>query len=549
MRCILLILTLFICLNLSAQKASKLIQTAKGEIMRENFVKAANILEPIAAQKPLDKEALKLAGFCFLNIAGEEVKALRYLEKASLLYPLGNKPSISALETHFYFAQALHQNYHFEQAMAIYENLLTLAKPKPLIVAIQREIGYVNNAVEMVKNPLEFKIFSLGTNVNSQYEEHSPLIAADETVLYFTSNRPAKGMKKEDGDYFENIYVSHWHNDNWSEAELLKLRGNYFGNRATVSLSADGNTMIIFQNDGFSGSLFETRNTFRGWTEPKPLPINSTSFNETHACYSPDETELWFTSDRPGGYGGKDIYISYKLPDNSWGPPINAGPEINTEFDEEAPFISPDGNLLYFASEGHNSMGGFDIFMCEKNDDDNTWSKPVNIGYPINTTNDDIFYLPTPDGQRVYYSSRRAGGTGGTDLYMIVFPDDDARALAVLAGYVFFDVEVPGIDAVIKIVDDKEKMYGIYRPNQFTGKFVAILPTGINYFLEIEAEGYKTFVQETSIPIRNVYGSRQTATYIPNIFLEKDENYKIEEIDDSERELDDSERELDIESN
>ena len=531
MRCIILIITVLIGFNLNAQKTAKLIQSAKGELKKENFVQAVGILEPITNQKPVNKEAVKLTGFCFLNIAGEEEKALRYLEWAATLYPLGAKPSKDALETHFYLGQALHINYRFEQALAVYENLLVHTKSKNAIEDINREINYAKNGIELVKTPQEFRIIPLGDKVNTQFDEHSPLVAIDESVLYFTSNRPVRGMKREDGDFFENIYVSRWQNDEWSEAELLRLRGNYFGNRATVSLSADGNTMIIFQNDGFSGSLFETRNTFRGWTEPKPLEINSTSFNETHACYSPDENEIWFTSDRPGGYGGKDIYISYKLPDGSWGPPVNAGPDINTEYDEEAPFISPDGNYLYFSSEGHNSMGGFDIFMCRKKED-GSWSEPENIGYPINTANDDIFYLPTPDGQRVYYSSRRMGGLGGTDLYMLVFPDDDARALAVLAGYVFYGPEDPGIDAVIKITDEKERLLGIYRPNQLTGKFVAILPTGVKYSLEVESYGYKDYIQEVNIPIRNVFGTRQTATFIPNIFLEK------ENIDDTGQEPD-----------
>ncbi|MCL2072645.1 MAG: hypothetical protein FWH18_01890 [Marinilabiliaceae bacterium] len=532
MRSILLIFTVLVGFNLSAQKTSKLIHTAKGEMQKENYVKAVNILEPLTNQKPVDKEALKLTGECFLNISGEEEKAMRYLEKAAGLYPLGKNPNLATLETHFYLAQALHMNYRFDQAMAIYENLLNFAKQRELVSAINREINYVNNAIEMVKTPLEFKIISLGSKVNSPFDEHSPLVAADETELYFTSNRPLKGAKKDETEYFENIYVSYWLNDDWGEAEPLKLRGNYFGNRATVSLSADGNTMIIFQNDGFSGSLFETRKTFRGWTEPKPLAINSTNFNETHACYSPDGNELWFTSDRPGGYGGKDIYISHKLPDGSWGPPVNAGPEINTEWDEEAPFISPDGSQLFFASEGHSSMGGFDVFMCKKNEDE-TWSKPENIGYPINTTNDDIFYLPTPDGQRVYYSSRRVGSMGGTDLYMLVFPDDDARALAVLAGYVFYGIDEPGSDAVITITDENKKLYGIYRPNQLTGKYVAILPTGIKYFLEIESDGYKTFTKEVNIPIRNVFGTRQTATFTPNIFMEIEDVVETEEVDDT----------------
>ena len=524
MRYNLLILLIFICLSLSAQQPAKLIQNAKGEISREYYQKAADILEQVISRNPRNKEAVKLYGFCFLNIAGEEEKAWRYLEMAAVLYPITSKrPSSATLETHLYLAKSLHQNNRFEQSLEIYEKLLTLTKPtkRRILNDIHLGMRQNKNALELVKNPRDFKIYLLDEAINSEYEEHSPIVALDESTIYFTSNRPVEGRVNNEGRYFENIYVSYWRDGKWLEAELLELPGRYLGNRATVSLSADGNTLVFYQNDGYTGSLFMTQRSFRGWSKPVPLPINSTNANETHASFSADGRQIWFSSDRPGGFGGKDIYVSHLLSDGTWGASINAGPNINTDMDEESPFLSPDGNTLYFSSEGHNSMGGYDIFVSKKRVENNEWTQAENVGYPINTPNDDVFYMPTPDGMIVYYSSRRMGGIGETDLYIIAFPDDDSRALSVVGGYVFNpDKITPNNNATIRITDENSQFHGIYRPNSLTGKFVAILPTGMSYKLEVEAEGYMPQNLNIAVPLRDIYGVRQRATYIQNINLE-----------------------------
>jgi len=520
MRYILLMFIISIALNLSAQSTSKLIKNAKTEMSKDNFKKAADILEPIVNQQPRNKEVLRLTGICFLNVAGEEEKSWRYLDKAVMFYPLGNKPSSSTIETYFFLGQSLHKNHKFDQAANIYEKLLKFQIPKDLESKIKRELEYSKNAMELVKKPRDFKIISMGDVINSPYDEHSPLVALDESTFYFTSNRPTDEMSKFEEEYFENIFVSYWRDGEWTKPQILELPGEYFGNRATVSISADGNTMIIYQNDGFKGSLYTTRLGFKGWTEPVPLPVNSSNSTENHACFSPDGTEIWFVSDRAGGFGGKDIWVSRQLPDGSWGEPTNAGTDINSEYDEDSPFISPDGSLLYFSSQGHNSMGGFDIFVSRKGKS-GAWLKAENIGYPVNTPNDDIFVLPTPDEQRIYLSSRRKGGKGGSDLYVITFPEEDSRALCVLAGHIFYPDKTPNDNAIIRVTDEKGDLIGVYRPNAFSGKFSTILPSGFKYFLEIDAEGYKIIHQEVNIPLRDVYGTRQRAAYLPYIILEE----------------------------
>jgi Tol biopolymer transport system component len=513
----------FGCIELKAQSPARLIQKATSEISKEEYFNAIETLKPLVQEGSENKEAILLSGYSYLNMPGENENALQYLELASRLLPLEKKPSRNAIEANFYLAMALHQNYKFNEAIALYKKLLTSTKQQDLINSFNTELKYSENALELTKQPLKFNIYSLGQAINSPYEEHSPIIALDESTIYFTSNRPEPGMERTGGGYLESIYVSYWRDGGWTRAEKLTLPGEYFGNRATVSLSADGQTIIFYQNQGYSGSLFVSKFGFNGWSEPEPLSelINST-YNETHASLSSDGNSIWFTSDRPGGYGGKDIYVSFLLPDGFWGEPLNAGPIINTSLDEESPFIHPDGNSLYFSSENHSSMGGFDIFRS-KLDETGSWSKPENIGYPINTPDDDIFYLPTPDGQRVYYSSRQKGGMGETDIYIIAFPEDDARSLAVVASHIFNPDKTPNSDAVIRIFDtETAEPQGIFRPNSLTGKVVAILQSGRNYRIEIETPGFKKIEHQFFVPLRDVFGTRQRAFYVPSFILEKE---------------------------
>lgn len=512
------------CSEIMAQTPARLIQKAKAEIEKENYVNAVEALNPLIQKGSQNREADLLVGYCYLNIPGEEEKALYHLELASQSYPLQKNPSNNAVESHFYLAMALHQNYKFNDAVVLYRKLLDSVKQKTLLNSITRELEYSQNAIVLTEKPLDFQIYSLGQAINTSSEEHSPIIALDESTIYFTSNRPEKGMERIGGGYFESIYISYWRDGGWTRAEKLALPGEYFGNRATVSLSADGQTLIFYQNEGFYGSLYMSRYSFNGWTEPVPLPepINST-YNETHASLSSDGSSIWFSSDRPGGYGGKDIYVSYLLPDGYWGDPLNAGSNINTPLDEESPFIHPEGNTLYFSSEGHLSMGGYDIFKSER-DETGVWSKAKNIGYPINTPDDDIFYLPTPDAQRVYYSSRQTGGMGASDIYIIAFPEDDARSLAVVASHIINPDKTPNGEAVVRVFDvESGQSQGVFRPNTLTGKFVAILPSGRNYRIELESQGFKKINHEFFVPLRDVFGTRQRAFYVPSFILEKEE--------------------------
>jgi tetratricopeptide (TPR) repeat protein len=523
------IFTVFLFLSIFALDGfsqRRALRTAQSHLDNDRFAAALKVLQPLMLAEKVNKEAHLLSGIAYLNEPGGSERALELFDIAIEHYPLTNKPERRALEARFYKGQALHLNYQFEEALLLYRELLKVipSSEEDLAEAVKREIAYSETAMHMIQNPVPFEIQSMGRAFNSAHDDHSPVVALDESTIYFTSNRPISELDNRDGQYFENIYVSHWRDGAWTAATRLELPGNYYGNQATVSLSPDGNSLVFFQNDGIIGNLYESRLVFGEWTEPVPFPapINS-GYNESHVSMSIDGERLFFASDRPGGYGGKDLYVSHLLPNGFWGDPLNLGPQVNTALNEESPFLHPDGRTLYYSSEGHASMGGYDIFSSELSED-GEWSEASNMGYPINTPDDDVFFMPTPDGQRVYYASRQPDGYGSTDIYLITFPSDDDRSLAVVASHIFDEGDSPYSDAIIRIYDaQNDLLQGIYRPNSLTGKFIAVLPTGRSYRMVVEAPGFDTYEEAFTVEVREVYGTRQRAHYLEPVNLKRGE--------------------------
>ncbi len=493
----------------------------------EKFDEAAQKIKPLLSNYPNEPILNLQMGLCLLNDDYKTKEAIPYLEKAKEFYPLDRKRNHRAIEARYYLAQAYHLNYRFEEALtelsALKDNIP--AKQKVLLKEIERETAYNQNAIELKSHPVDFRISNLGQAVNSENDEHSPVISADETILMFTSNRQGTGsLKTYDDLYYEDIHQSIWREGKWLPAMNLGQKINTDGNDATCSLSANGQTLILYRNDGISGDLYYSTLNDKGWSEPVkfPKPIN-TDYNETHGSFSYDENTLLFSSDRPGGFGGKDLYMTQKLPDGSWGKVMNLGPTINTAEDEESPFLSHDEKTLYFASMGHKSMGGFDIFSSKKlNDQEQKWNEPKNIGYPINTPGDDLFYSPTLDGQRVYFASERPGGYGKSDIWLIEFPESDERSLAVVAGFIFTQEGIPSYESQIT-VNKKEtgEQIGVYRPHPETGKYVMILSTGVKYVMTIRTFGKATIEKEFSVSARQDFTTQGKASYLDPIVVEE----------------------------
>ncbi len=477
-------------------------------ILEENYPLALTNLKKAYELDSSNANINFLIGECYLHSALEKSKAEYYLAKAvqnikKKYSP--NDPSEKAAPPHAYlhYAQALHINYKFDEALQNYDNFLKFIGPKAA-KEWQNEINYYKNqssfAKKMVANPINVKLINMGDSINSPYPDYSPVLTADERMLIFTTRRPNVQCSERtpDGQYFEDLVVSYKDdNDQWSAPVLLSENVNTCGHEASINLTPDGQTLIVYKDENGNGELFFTQWDGRQWTSLQKFGSDiNTEYWETHACISTDGQTLYFISDRPGGFGGRDIYRVVKLPNGQWSKALNLGPTINTPYDEDGVFMHPDGKTLFFASKGHQSMGGFDIFFSIL-DEEGKFSEPFNIGYPINTTDDDVFYVTSPDGKRAYYSSFKENGYGDKDIYMITIPESTEKNVVLYKGQFIPSQgdELP--DDISIVVTDKETgdIVGVYKP-QKNGNFVFILKPGKEYNISYEANGEKFYEDE-----------------------------------------------------
>lgn len=477
-------------------------------------------------------------GNCYLHSI-QRVKSLEYLKKAYSLNPT-IQPDIVYL-----LARSYHYNADFDKAIEYYTKYRNQLSPSQLQQKrkdIDKKIQECNNGKELVKNPVRVFIDNLGPNINTNAPEYSPLISADESMLLFTSRRPdtyGGGIDPEDNLYFEDIYVSYNDGKRWSVAKNLGKPLNTKNNDATVGLAPDGTQLFTFNGKINNGDIYVSKLKGSEWTAPDDKPMKkyiNTEYHETSASFSFDGKTMYFVSDREGGFGGHDIWVSHWDYDKErWGPPRNLGSVVNTEYDEEGVFMHPDGRTLYFSSCGHNSMGGYDVFKTVMNDD-GTWSKPENLGYPVNTPDDDLFFVMSGSGKHGYYSSAAEDSYGDLDIYMITFRgpekppilhnEDNLLAnvapvgesvvaekveiktmrLTILKGTIKDALTNDPVEAQIEIIDNtKNEVVSVNSSNSVTGKYLVSLPSGRNYGIAVKAEGYLFHSENFDIPAATGY--------------------------------------------
>ena len=405
-------------------------------------------------------------------------------------------------ESFYYLAGLAHLNNELELALDYYKKYKMLdGEKEKSSKEINRMIDKVKFARSAQKNEKNVTIENVGKTINTEHHEYVPLIAADESMMLFTSRRPGSTGDVLDPNerFFEDIYVSYQQNNAWGTPKKLNSMINTPTNDACVGLSADAQVLFIFRTneDLISGDLYESRMGLDDWEQPVKLGSNINSeYIESSASLAPNDRTIYFSSDREGGYGGKDIYKVEMLPNGQWAKAVNMGPVINTPYDEDAPFIHSDGKTLYFSSRAHKNMGGYDIFRSEMSKDGN-WGIPVNMGYPINTVDDDVFFVLGADGKVGYYSSSQEGGYGGQDIYKINFNDEIVQ-LEVVKGLITSNdsISTP-IAAKITLIDNQsKKVQGIYRSKENTGKFIVLIAPEKSYKVIVEAKDHHSFTTE-----------------------------------------------------
>jgi len=487
-------------------------------------------------------------GLCHFALQDMD-NTLIYMQKTILLCDKKHsKKNALPLKVHFIMGQVYQYRGEIDKALEEYNIYQRSLKARQLINNNVNElIEQCKIAIKMMASPVNVKIKNSGKAINSEYDDAAPSITADGKTLIFTSRRPdTKGGKIDinTGNYYDDIYISTWNEskNEWNPAQPAPGNINSEGHDASLSISPDGNSIFLYRNiEGVTGSgdIFVSSIKDGNWSTPKPLPrpIN-TSFFESSACLSSDGKLLYFVSERPGGYGNADIWVSKKKGKNEWEKPVNLGPVINTEYDELSVFIHPDGKTLFFTSKGHENMGGYDIFVSRY--ENNIWSKPVNLGYPINTTKDELHFTLTTDGKKAYISSRKDNGFGGADIYEIDLSNYDFPLpilksdtlittekktkssfnpeLSILRGQVI-DAEagqlMPYIEIEINKFDSEEKVAEIISDE--SGNYFITLKGNQDYILNINVNGYKPYIEKIHLPL----SENQTFTLVKTIVLER----------------------------
>ena len=473
-------------------------------------------------------------GYCYLQNQVQKHLAERYLEKAVqnvTKHYFDDDAGFKKAPILAYFC--LGQSYHYDgkldEAAKMYDTYESFVSPKDKQEhkLIQHFKQQILNAKRILGAPLNVTITNLGDSINSEYPEYSPVVTADEQVLYYTTRRPTTtgGEKSEDdGKYFEDIVVSYKDiNGKWSKPTSISPFINSGSNEATISLTPDGQTLIIYRGDVGNGDIFYSSFDGKDWTIPSKFGSNiNTEFWETHACLSRDGQTLYFVSDRPGGMGGRDIYRCVKLPNGQWSLATNLGAPINTPYDEDGPFLGADGVTFYFASSGDKSIGGFDI-MFSTIDEMGKFSEPTTMGSPINTTDNDVFYVATPDNKRFYFSSAHEYTNKGDDQHGKSFGDQDIytgsvdlikeNPLALFRGRFTpgpCDSLPDDLSIIVTSVSSGE-IVGTYRPQRRTGTFSVIIPPGSKYHFSYQQSGQELSSEDVFVPADISYEEIQKA--------------------------------------
>jgi hypothetical protein len=431
----------------NAIKEELVIESAR--LLTTGYVYHAEILvDRLLEMEPQSSNFNYRKGYIITLLSGDYIKALPYFEIAVLdtdpYYDLiSPDEKSSSVDAYYYLGYCYHVNEQLDLAKLNYNAFLARTIKKSIRIddcklrLIQLEV-----ARKLLAAPTSNRIINIGKPINTEFAEYSPVVSLDGSALYYTSKSPWTNKETDKyrdpltNHYPEDIYVSYFDYDQtWTEPFKVEFSVPRF-NEATIAVSADERRIYVYKDNTGGGDIYYSDFESNDFQAIKPFNakgVNTKSW-ETHCNVSPDGRLLFFVSDRRGGYGGRDIYMCTKVDDDTWSKPINLGPKINTAHDEDAPFIAIDNKTLFFSSNGTESMGGFDIFKSVRNTD-NEWSaKSVNLGSPSNSTGDDIFYTTTMDGLRGFITSYRKNGYGEKDIYEVQNDFIEMNNISILRG-------------------------------------------------------------------------------------------------------------------
>jgi WD40 repeat protein len=508
--------------NLHAQKLHyELPENASKLYNSGNYVKALEIYRSLHKKNLKDVKNTFYFGVCLINTHQYD-DGIKTLEKIA-----SNKNCPD--EVWFHLAKGYHFTLRFDKSISYFKKFIALSKYEKLINESNRLIEMCLNAKKLVNNPVNVNFENIGDRINSKGKDYLPYITDNESLLHFTTRREGTTGRIYDmeGYYTSDIYTAKYKYEKWSKTRSVGFPNSY-GNEFTAGVSEDGEKIFYYLNNPDNKNILhisrKSKSSFKKSEEIKSKSINNKASNQNAATITNDESTLIFSSDRTGGTGGYDLYICKKLPNGKWGEPLNLSSNINSLYNENYPYLTDNGKTLYFASDGFNSMGGYDIFKSTLNEETNEWSSPTNIGYPINTPIDDYNICFTNDKKFAYVAAIRNDSYGDYDIYKINFEETPAQ-LSTIKGYVLnADSTILTNSIHIEVFNTETgDLQGIYDSNK-KGSYIMILPPG-QYNLVAEIPNLGTYQEKLSIKDRKLFKPEISRNIRINFVHDKEQSH------------------------
>jgi len=458
----------------SAKKAEKL-------LLMGNIPEAIKAYERLVEKEPNKGEYHMNLGECYLRTPQIHDLAIPVLQKAVSIFNQKHKNE-AYVNAKFLLGEAYQVNYMFDDAIQVFNELVINKEYKKYksVDILENEIRACEAAKEEFKKKKKLKIVSPGEGINTEFTQHSPFYIEDKGIFIYTSKEKTefRDDKTDDGEYDENIFFININNENDREPDPYSKPLNSKDNEADCWVSKDGTFMLLYKD----GDIYQSEMTGNNWSKPVRFKAVDSKYNEMHASMNQDMTVCYFSSDRPGGKGGKDIYYIKKSKSGKWSDAKNLGKKINTKFDEESPFIHEDGTL-YFSSNGHNSIGGYDIFSAAGNGT-GKFAKPLNLGMPVNSVEDDLFYFVTSDNKIAYFMSKRPEGKGRGDIFKVNYADSSLYYLTVTGNATNENQTTCNVN--VSNIENKLRFYN--SPTGSGGDFSFNVKRDQNYFTALESD-------------------------------------------------------------
>jgi hypothetical protein len=459
-------------------------------------------------------------GICYLNIPGEKAAAIPYLEEAVKNASYEAKSTSfnekkAPLDAYFYLGKAFMINNELEKGLNTLNAFNNLSRGQDVkggmqnLEFIDQQIQACKKAIEFMDRPVELTKKMLGSGFAQGSMNENPAVSFDGNSIAYTERR---GMVNV-------ILYSRKERDVWQTPVDITQMLNAGEDCSTCAFNSNGTELFLYKNDMYDGNIYSSQLVNGSWTSIKKLNKNiNTKFYESHASVSADGNKLYFTSNRDGGAGSLDIYVSEKDPSGDWGPAVNLGNTINTPYNEDIPFITENDSLLYFCSEGHTSMGGYDNFKSLRLG--TGWKTPSNLGSPINTTDDDKFFQPFNNGKNAFYSMTT--DYKKKDIFFLGLGSTNVNQVYEIMGkYTLADTTVAfdnkyTIHLVNKTSGDT---IDVGHPNKYTGRYSFVVAPG-SFILTYTGRGYVSLSIDTTIVQDNPSASIEL-----DVIMEKDSSF------------------------